>query len=376
MVIAVNTRALLSDKLEGYGYYIDEIFSRIVKNHPEHDFYFFFDRPFDKKFIYAPNVHPTVIKPKARFPLAWSIWYNWMLPVYLKRIKADVFVSADGFCSLNTIVPQCLVLHDLAFLHYPQFISKAHLRYYQKNTKRFIEKAKQVVTVSEYSRQDILQQFQMPSNKLHVVGNAANELFQPIDYEETEKLKVKYTAGAEFFLYTGSIHPRKNLINLLKAFSQFKKRLRSNMKLVIAGRLAWKTEEFTKLLSTFKFRHDVVLAGYIDRQELALLTASAYAMVYPSYFEGFAVPPLEALQCGVPAIVSHTSAMPEVGGDAYLYVNPESAEDIADKMMLIYKDEALRSRLIANGKERTKLYNWDAAAEKMWHCIQLAATAE
>ena len=376
MVIAVNTRALLSDKLEGYGYYIDEIFSRIVKNHPEHDFYFFFDRPFDKKFIYAPNVHPTVIKPKARFPLAWSIWYNWMLPVYLKRIKADVFVSADGFCSLNTIVPQCLVLHDLAFLHYPQFISKAHLSYYQKNTKRFIEKAKQVVTVSEYSRQDILQQFQMPSNKLHVVGNAANELFQPIDYEETEKLKVKYTAGAEFFLYTGSIHPRKNLINLLKAFSQFKKRLRSNMKLVIAGRLAWKTEEFTKLLSTFKFRHDVVLAGYIDRQELALLTASAYAMVYPSYFEGFAVPPLEALQCGVPAIVSHTSAMPEVGGDAYLYVNPESAEDIADKMMLIYKDEALRSRLIANGKERTKLFNWDAAAEKMWHCIQLAATAE
>lgn len=148
------------------------------------------------------------------------------------------------------------------------------------------------------------------------------------------------------------------------------------MKLVIAGRLAWKTEEFTKLLSTFKFRQDVVLTGYIDRQELALLTASAYAIVYPSYFEGFGVPPLEALQCGVPAIVSNTSAMPEVGGDAYLYVNPESVEDIADKMMLIYKDEALRSRLIVNGTERVKLYNWNAAAEKMWQCIELAATTE
>ncbi len=376
MVIAVNTRALLTDKLEGYGYYIDELFSRIVANHPEHDFYFFFDRPYDEKFIYAPNVRPVIIKPQARFPFAWKIWYNWMVPFYLKRIKADVFVSADGFCSLSTNVPQCLVVHDLAFLHYPQFISKAHLSFYQKNTKRFIDKAKVVITVSAYSKQDIVQQFQVQANKVHIAGNAANVIFRPIDYEGSETIKAKYTGGAEFFLYTGSIHPRKNLINLLKAFSQFKKRLRSSMKLVIAGRLAWKTEEFTKLLSTFKFRQDVVLTGYIDRQELALVTASAYAMVYPSYFEGFAVPPLEALQCGVPAIVSNTSAMPEVGADAYLYVNPESAEDIADKMMLIYKDEALRSRLIANGAERVKLYNWDAAAEKMWQCIELATTTE
>ncbi|RXK60505.1 glycosyltransferase family 1 protein [Lacibacter luteus] len=376
MVIAINTKALLPDKLEGFGYYIEEIFSRIAKNHPEHDFYFFFDRPFDKKFIYATNIHPIVIKPQARFPLAWTIWYNWMLPIYLKRIKADVFISPDGFCSLTTSVPQCLVVHDLAFLHYPQFISKAHLRYYQKNTKRFLNKAKIVVTVSDYSRQDMLQHFQLAANKIQVIGNAANAIFQPVTEAESESIKTKYTDGAEFFIYTGSIHPRKNLINLLKAFSLFKKRLRSNMKLVIAGRLAWKTEEFTKLLATFKFRNDVIITGYLQRNELAILTASAYAMVYPSYFEGFAVPPLEALQCAVPAIVANSSAMPEVGADAYLYINPESAEDIAEKMMLIYKDENLRSRLIANGSERVKLYNWDDAAEKMWQCIQLAATTE
>ncbi|MFY7839620.1 MAG: glycosyltransferase family 4 protein [Lacibacter sp.] len=376
MVIAINTKALLPGKLEGFGYYIEEIFSRIAKNHPEHDFYFLFDRPFDEKFIYAKNIHPIVIKPQARFPFAWNIWYNWMLPFYLKRIKADVFVSPDGFCSLNTSVPQCLVVHDLAFLHYPQFIPKAHLRYYQKNTKRYLNKARVVITVSDYSRQDILQQFQVASTKINVVGNAANAIFQPISEEAKEHIKSKYTEGAEFFLYTGSIHPRKNLVNLLKAFSLFKKRLRSNMKLVIAGRMAWKTEEFTKLLSTFKFRNDVLVTGYLQRNELAALTASAYAMVYPSLFEGFAVPPLESLQCGVPAIVSNTSAMPEVGADAYLYIDPESAEDIAEKMMLIYKDESLRSRLIANGRERVKLYNWDDAAEKMWQCIQLAATTE
>ena len=148
------------------------------------------------------------------------------------------------------------------------------------------------------------------------------------------------------------------------------------MKLLFAGRLAWKTEEFTKLLSTFKFRNDVVLTGYLEQKELSKVVASAYALIYPSFFEGFGVPPLEALQCGVPAIVSNNSALPEVGGDAYLYIDPASADDMADKMMLIYKDEALRSRLIERGKLQLQKFSWDAAAEKMWNCIELAAKTE
>lgn len=148
------------------------------------------------------------------------------------------------------------------------------------------------------------------------------------------------------------------------------------MKLIFAGRLAWKTDEFTKLLSTFKFRNDVVLTGYLDKKELAKLVASAYALVYPSFFEGFGVPPLEALQCGVPALVSNSSAMPEVGGDAYLYIDPKKPDDIAEKMMLIYKDEALRSRLIENGKRRLQIFSWDDSAKKMWECIELAASVE
>lgn len=376
MVIAINTKALLPGKMEGYGYYIEEIFSRIAIDHPEHQFYFLFDRPFDRRFIYAANIHPVIIKPEARFPFAWHIWYNWMLPIALKKIKADVFVSPDGFCSLRTKVPQCLVVHDLAFLHHPEFISKPHLRYYQKNTGRFLKKANVIATVSEYSKNDIAEKYKIDPAKIHITSNAPNSLFQPLEYEEKEAVKAKYSAGCEYFIYTGSIHPRKNLVNLLKAFSRFKKRQKSNMKLLFAGRLAWKTDEFTKLLATFRFRNDVVLTGYLDRNELAKLTASAYALVYPSFFEGFAVPPLEALQCGVPAIVSNNSAMPEVGGDAYLYIDAENPDDIAEKMMLIYKDEALRSRLIENGKRRLQQFSWDESAKKMWSCIELAASAE
>lgn len=376
MVIAINTKALLPGKMEGFGYYIEEIFSRIAIDHPEHQFYFLFDRPFDQRFIYAANIHPVIIKPQARFPLAWDIWYNWMLPVFLRKIKADVFVSPDGFCSLRTKVPQLLVLHDLAFHHHPEFISKSHVSYYQKNTGKFLKKSKVIATVSEYSKRDIIEQYKIDPAKIHVTYNAPSSLFQQLPYEEKEQVKEKYSAGCEYFIYAGSIHPRKNPINLLKAFSRFKKRQQSNMKLIFAGRLAWKTDEFTKLLSTFRFRNDVILTGYLEKNELAKLVASAYALVYPSFFEGFGVPPLEALQCGVPAIVSNNSALPEIGGDAYLYIDPENPDDIAEKLMLIYKDEVLRSRLIENGKNQLQLFSWDESAKKMWSCIELAASAE
>lgn len=376
MVIAINTKALLPGKMEGYGYYIEEIFSRIALQHPEHQFYFLFDRAFDPRFIYASNIHPIVVKPQARFALAWNIWYNWKLPIVLKKIKADVFVSPDGFCSLRTKVPQCIVVHDLAFLHHPEFISKPHVNYYQKNTPRFLKKAKVIATVSAYSKKDIQEKYNIDPARIHITYNAPNALFQPLGYEEREAVKAKYSAGCEYFIYSGSIHPRKNPINLLKAFSRFKKRQQSNMKLVFAGRLAWKTDEFTKLLSTFRFRGDVILTGYLEKNELAKLVASAYALVYPSFFEGFGVPPLEALQCGVPAIVSNNSAMPEVGGDAYLYVDAENPDDIAEKLMLIYKDEALRSTLVKNGQKRLQFFSWDESAKKMWSCIELAASTE
>ncbi len=376
MVIAVNTRALLPGKMEGYGYYIEEVFSRIALLHPEHDFYFFFDRPFAPQFVYAQNIKPIIIKPQARLPILWKIWYNWKVPAVLKKIKADVFVSPDGFCSLRTNVPQCLVVHDLAFLHNPEFLLTKHLRYYKKYTAKFLTKAKVVVTVSEFSKQDICNQYKIEEEKVHVTYNATSPVFQPMGYEEKEKIKQQYTDGCEYFIFTGTIHPRKNLINLLKAFSVFKKKQSSNMKLVITGRMAWKTEEFTKLLNTFKFRNDVRLTGYVSKEELAELVASAYAMVYPSFFEGFGVPPLEALQCHVPAIVSRNSAMPEIGADAYLYINPESFEDIAQKMMLLYKDETLRNILIENGQKRLALFSWDKTAGKMWNCIELAAHAE
>jgi glycosyltransferase involved in cell wall biosynthesis len=372
MKIAVNTRFLLNDYLEGYGYFIYETFKRITAAQPEHEFIFIFDRPFDRRFVFGPNVKAVVTGPPARHPLLWKFWYDVKVPALLRKYKVDVFVSCDGFCSLGTKVPQCLVVHDLAFLHYPSFIPKSQLLYYKRYTPKMLAKAKVIATVSAFSKRDIIEQYGTAADKIDIVYSAAKDIFRPLTDEEKLAAKASYTGGKEYFIYTGAIHPRKNLVKLLKAFSLFKKRQQSSMKLVLTGRLAWKYESFVQNLKTYKYRNDVVMTGYVEENELSRLVGAAYAMVYPSLFEGFGVPVLEAMQSAVPVITTTYSSMQEIAKEAALYADPEDPAAIAEKMMLLYKDEKLRNQLIENGREATKQYNWHFTAERLWQSIEKA----
>ena len=373
MVIAVNTRFLLKDKLEGFGYFAREVFVRIASNHPEHKFYFIFDRPVDEGLTFPSNVQTVVIGPPARHPVLWKIWYDIRMPLFLKKIKAGLFVSPDGYCSLHTSIPQCMVAHDLGFLHYPDAYKKSHLLYLKYYTPRFLKKARRVATVSQFSKQDLLAQYRIKPEKIDIVYSAVKESFAPLEPAAQDAVRENYTAGMAYFIYAGSIHPRKNIVNLLKAFSIFKKRQQSSMKLVLAGRMAWKNNAFHELLKTYKYRDDVVVTGYIDEGALAALIASSYALVYPSFFEGFGVPVVEAMQSGVPALTSENSSMQEIGGEAGLYFDPSSPADIADKLMLIYKDEGLRNRMIEKGFDIAKTYSWERTANLMWESMMRAA---
>jgi glycosyltransferase involved in cell wall biosynthesis len=369
MRIAVNAIFLQKDQLEGYGHYVNETFSRIVQQHPEHEFIFVFDRPYDEKFIFSSNVTALVVSPPARHPLAFTYWYDVKLPLALRPHKIDVLVQPYGFCSLTTSIPQVLLVHDLAFLHYPKFISRYQRLYYRIFTKRFLKKAKRIVTVSDFTRSDIIKHYQKVSQKISVVPGAARKDFVPLSWFDREDVKAGFSDGREYFLFTGGIHPRKNLMNLLKAFSLFKKWQQSNMKLLIAGRLAWQYDDILQKLQTYKYRDDVVLLGYQPDEQLALLTASAYALVYPSYFEGFGLPILEAMQSETPVITSDTSSMPEIGGDAALYANPADPDAIAKQMLYLYKNEAERTGLIGAGIIRAKEFSWDKSAEQLWNIL-------
>lgn len=375
MIIAVNTRELINNCQEGYGNFIAETFKRIVRNHPEHEFIFIFDRPFDKQFLFAPNVRAVVTGPAARHPLLWKYWYDFKIPAILKKYKAAVFVSCDGFCSLRTKVPQCLVIHDLAFLHYPSLIKKAPLFFYKKYMPEFINKASSVATVSEYSKNDILNNYKAGADKIKVVYSAAKDIFHPLTDTQKIATKNKYTDGKEYFVYTGDIHPRKNLVTLLKAFSVFKKMQKTNMKLVFTGRLARKYESFVYSLKSYKYRHDVVMTGYVEETEMVSIIGAAYGLIYPSLYEGFGVPVIEAMKCNVPVITSSGTSMQEIAKEAALYADAGSYSAIADKMMLLYKDENLIKELVQKGEKISSQYSWDTTAELLWQSI-LSAVPE
>lgn len=369
MNIAVNTRFLLKDRLEGYGYFTKELLERIVKKHPGDQFFFFFDRSFVKEFVFASNVHPVIISPPARLPVLWKFWFDVKVPLALKKINADVFISPDGYCSLTTKIPQCMVVHDLGFLHQPEAYKKSHVSFFKKNTPRFLRKANSIITVSQFSKDDIVKQYKIQPGKIDVVYNGVKEIFHPLTIEEKQTAKKKYTEDKEYFIYVGAIQPRKNLIYLLKAFSIFKKRLQSNMKLVLVGRMRWKNDKFYALLKTYKYKEDVLLTGYLPEEELSALLGSAYALVYPSLFEGFGVPVAEAMKCNIPVLTSQKTSMEEIAGDAALYFNPNDHVDIADKMMLIYKDENLQKQLIKKGNQLSEKYNWEKSAVLFWQTI-------
>lgn len=369
MRIAVNTRLLIKGKLEGIGWFTHQTLDRIVRQHPEHEFIFFFDRPYDPSFVFAPNVTPVVVGPQARHPILFYIWFEWSIPYMLRKYKADLFLSQDGFLSLSTKVPTCLVIHDLAFEHYPEHFTLAHLFYWKHYSPRFAKKAKRIATVSTFSKEDISRKYSIAPENIDVVYNGAHEEYRPLNWEEREIIKKEYADGCEYFVFAGALHPRKNIVNLLKAFVAFKKRQRSDMKLVIVGRLAWKYKEVEEMRDTMQFKDDVKWVGYMNVDVLSRVIGGAYALVYASLFEGFGIPILEALQCNVPAIVSNTSSMPEVAGDAALLVDPTDAQDIANKMELLYKDEVLRNKLIAAAPAQVAKFNWDTTATRLWDCM-------
>lgn len=374
MRIAVNTRFAHYGYEEGYGRFTREIARRLAESGEGDRLLFLNDRPAAGEIDAGGRSETVTLGPPARHPLLWRFWYDWRIPARLRSFGAEVFFSPDGICSLRTDVPQVVAIHDLAFLHFPGHLPAVQRRFYMKRTPEFIRKAARVVTVSEFSREDIHRHYPFAEGKVEVINNACGGLFRPMGWEERQEWKDRHTDGREFFVTVGSIHPRKNLINLLKAFSLFKRRHRTNMMLLIAGRLAWQHEDFGKALSSFRFRDDVVLTGYLPAEELASTVGSAYALVYPSLWEGFGIPVLEAMRSGVPVLCSGNSAMPEVAGDSALYFDPLQPEDIARQMSRVFRDESERDSLVRLGLARSEAFSWDASASRVRRVLADAAS--
>lgn len=365
MRIAVNTRLLLKGKMDGIGWFTAEAMRRIVISHPEHTFYFLFDRKPDIEFIYASNVVPVVLCPQARHPVLWYMFFEWAVPLALRRYKIELFLSPDGMMPLHPCVPTLCVIHDLNFEHSSDNLKPSHQRYMTRFFPRFAHAATRIATVSEYSKQDIVSTYGIDASLVDVVYDGAHERYRRHTDEEKRAVRERYTGGAPYIIFVSTILKRKNLANLLIAFDKVKSMVPDDLKLVVVGSRVWWRDELETAYNGMDHRGDVIMPGHVSPDDLSGLVSAAEALVYPSYFEGFGIPILEAMYAETAVICSQTTSMPEVGGDAVIYIDPSSSDDIVHAINKL-RDNRIREELIEKGIVQRKKFSWDRTANLLW----------
>ncbi len=364
----------MQNKLEGIGWFTYETLKRITTAHPDVEFYFLFDRKYDPAFLFGPNVKAIVLHPQARHPFLFVLWFEWAVYKALKKIQPDLFLSPDGYLSLKTKVKSLAIIHDLNFEHFPKDLPWLVRHYYRFFFPRFAHKASRVVTVSQFSKKDIIQQYSIDADKVDVVYNGVNERFIPLSTNNILHTRNRFTNGKPYFLFVGSLHPRKNLIRLFKAYDRFRERSQEDVKLLIVGEKKWWTPEMEQAFASMKHRSEVFFSGRLNHSDLHFVTASALATTYVSYFEGFGIPIIESFRCGVPVITSNVTSMPEVAGNAAILVDPFDIESICKALVSLAGSEELRNDLISKGLQRSKEFSWDHSADQLWRSIQRTLT--
>lgn len=371
MNIAVNTRLLLAGRLDGIGWFTAETLKRIVLAHPEHEFYFFFDRKPDAQFIYASNVRPVILCPQARHPVLWYLFFQCSVRRALKKYHIDLFFSPDGYTTLGTNVPTLTVIHDINFEHGSDYLKPSHQRYMTYFSPQFARYSTRIATVSEFSKQDIASTYHLPDEKIDVVYDGAHDGYHPIAAARQQQVRNQHTEGKPYFIFISTIIKRKNLASLLTAFDRFKEQDKESYKLVVVGNRVWWKDELKQAYDQMQHQSDVIFIGRAEPELLADLLGSATALAYPSLFEGFGIPILEAFHAETAVITSNCTSMPEVAGDAAILVEPTNIEALAKALQQVSADEGLRQLLIARGRLQRTRFNWDITANRLWDSMLL-----
>jgi glycosyltransferase involved in cell wall biosynthesis len=265
-----------------------------------------------------------------------------------------------------------ITVHDLAFLHWPHFLTKDSAAYYGQ-IDRAVRHAQHIIVPSESTKQDLTAMLGVPPIKISVIYEAADELFVPLPVEQTRaEVMAKYHLPASFVLFVGTIEPRKNVDGLIRAFHHLRSKYGVNdTALVVAGGSGWLYNETLELIRQLDLEQSVFLVGRVVDEELHKLYVSARCHVHAAHYEGFGLPPLEAMACGTPTIVSNVSSLPEVVGDAALLVDPSNWEEIAVAMHRLLSDDNLHAELREKGLQRARFFSWESAARRTMEVYQL-----
>ena len=356
--VVINTIPLLST-ITGIGRYTLEISKRVQKNQTiETIFYYGY---FSKKLMsYKKDSKMSLLKRTiSKYPLLKKIARKLLITLSnLTFNKFDLYWEPN-FIPIASIKAKKIVtsVHDFSFIHYKEFHPKERIEYFENYFFNNIKRSDAIICFSNYVKQEILNYINIDEKNIYVIYHGVDHnKFKPL-----KNIKIDIDLPQYFIFCAGSIEPRKNLLRLLKAYNKLDKNLQKKYKLILSGFKGWNNSEIMHIIKQNK---NIIYLGYLTEDDLVKVYNLATIFVYPSLYEGFGLPILEAMACNTPVITSNISSMPEVGGDAVIYCDPYSTEDIKNKIELLLKNPKLQKELKTKALKRAKTFTWEKSAKE------------
>ena len=373
MIIGIDGNEANVDKKVGIGEYAYELllnFYKIASKREDLNFLIYLKEPPRSDMpVPATFWRYKVIGPK-------KLWTRFALPLglFLETKKPDVFFSPSHYGPGFSPIPSAISIMDLSFIYFPQLFAKKDLYQLTNWTRNSAARARKIFTISKFSKDDIIKTYSKDSQDVIVTypGIKPDLRFKNKDMS-MDDLNKKFGIKRDYILFVGTLQPRKNIERLIEAFSKLnpeKLKLKDSLQLVIVGKRGWLYEDILKAPEKYNVQDNVKFLDFVEDNDLPSLYKNALCFVLPSLYEGFGLPVLEAMKNGCPVVTSNVSSLPEVGGDAALYVNPEDCSDIAEKIEKIISNQNLRNDLIKKGYEQVKKFSWEKTASKTLDVLQ------
>ncbi len=379
MRIAVDARPLLARQISGIPEYTGRLLEALITAHPEVDWRLFYsgwhDRP-DNWQNLGDKVNVSWCP--LRYPNKLINAATWLIdrPHLDKYCPANVWLLPHfNFTSLTGQTPTVLTIHDLSFLRQPEFFSwRRRFWHASLHLQRLVNRADKIVAISENTKRDLMELLTVPEEKITVIYSAANQAFQPIADNDQRLVdyRQKYNLPKRFILSLSTCEPRKNLINIIRAYDNLRQRCSEfkNCPLVIVGGQGWKQGAAKRAWRQSVYRSDIHWLGYLPANELPVLYNLASLIVYPSFYEGFGLPVLEAMTCGRPVITAATTALPEVVGTAALLVDPADSQALSRAMEQVLTNYHLAEQLAQAGLQQASQFSWQKTAQEYWKLLK------
>jgi glycosyltransferase involved in cell wall biosynthesis len=349
------------DEGSGNCVYIRNLVDGLIQKSQEDEFFLYVtDRTHNyyKRFEDVNNVHLCSIG-STNFLIRFIVLG---IKTFINKIDLLFVQYAAPFVYRGKLV---VTVHDISFIHFPNCFNKLELFYHNILIPINIKRAYKVLTVSEFSRQDIIKHYLVPDNKVKAISNGVNRIFKSMpDLEKARAVLNGYNIFGKFILFVGRINSRKNVIALIKAFNNLKNSSKISHKLIIIGKNDFLSEVIKNEIKNCLHKNEIIMLGYVLEEHLPSFYNLADLFVYPSLYEGFGLPVLEAMSCGCPVITSKNSSLPEVAGAAGILIDPLNVEELANAMMKVINNSEFRKDMVKKGIEHAGKFSWEKAAQE------------